>query len=550
MKQFSFFVFFLILTFSLPLMAQDVNITFQVDMTNQDFVPGEVGISGTFNGFAFLQMEDQGDNLFAITLSLASGINIQYKFRNGGAWENPPSTCGTGDFGNRVLLIPEEDMVLETVCFSSCAACVAPGQEYTLTLRVNASQIFDFDQNGVHIAGSFNNFVPEPMTNVGILNYIFTAQVEEGSTVLYKFLNGNSFDGVENVPGECGVDDGFGGFNRLFEMPSEDTVLENVCFASCEPCGALIPYSVTLRVDASQLEEIHPQGIFVGGDFTEFIPEPMTDQGNGIYETTLIAVAGQPLRWKYLNGPTYNEQESVPFACGISDGFGGFNRVFAVPAEDVVLDLVCFSSCSACIDPNNLYSLVFQVDAAELETIHPSGIFIAGSFNNFTPEPMANSLDDKYSFTTIVEAGTTVVWKYLNGPSFDNAETVPPSCGDDDGFGGFNRIHEMASGFTLLETTCFSSCAGCIISSTESISQTNLTLFPNPNQGEFNIQSPLSGNGQLSVYDLSGRLIFSRQAAARSGENIFFETGILDSGIYVVVFDLNESRLTAKMTVL
>ena len=548
MKQFSFLVLFINLTLILPLMAQDVGVTFQVDMTNEDVV-GSVGVSGSFNGFDFLPMVNLGNNVYGVTVDLMPGSSIEYKFRNGEAYENPPVACGTGDFGNRELLVPQESVTLDLVCYATCAAC-AVIEEYTLTFRVNASQIFDFDQNGVHIAGNFNNYTPQPMTNVGILNYTFTAQIEAGTTVLFKFLNGNSFDGAESVPGICGVDDGFGGFNRSFEMPAEDVVLDNVCFAACEPCSALSFYSVTLRVDASQVDEIDPQGIFIGGNFSEFIPEAMIDQGNGFYEHTINAPAGQPLRWKYLNGPTYNEQESVPSACGIDDGLGGLNRLFVVPAEDVVLDLVCFSSCSTCVNPDDLYNLVFQVDASELETIDPAGIFIAGSFNGFTPVNMTDAGNDIYTFSAVIETGTTVLWKYLNGASFDNDEDVPAACGSDDGFGGFNRTFEMPSSNTVLSTTCFSSCAACIISSTENASTTNLALFPNPNQGDFNIQSPLSGNGQVSVYDLSGRLIFSKQVATSSGENIQIGTSIVDSGIYIVVFDLNETRYTAKMTVL
>lgn len=547
MKQFSFLVLFINLL-SFPLMAQNASITFQVDMTNEN-VSGNVGVSGSFNGFAFLPMVNLGSDIYEVTVDLLPGSSIEYKFRNGEAYENPPAACGTGDFGNRELLVPQESVILDLVCYATCAVC-AVIEEYTLTFRVNASQIFDFDQNGVHIAGNFNNYTPQPMTNVGILNYTFTAQIEAGTTVLFKFLNGNSFDGAESVPGICGVDDGFGGFNRSFEMPAEDVVLDNVCFAACEPCGALSFYSVTLRVDASQVEEIHPEGIFIGGNFSEFIPEAMIDQGNGIYEHTINAPAGQPLRWKYLNGPTYNEQESVPSACGIDDGLGGLNRLFIVPAEDAVLNLVCFSSCSTCVNPDDLYNLVFQVDASELGTIDPAGIFIAGSFNGFTPVNMTDAGNDIYTFSAVIETGTTVLWKYLNGASFDNDEDVPAACGESDGFGGFNRILEMPSSNTILPLTCFSSCGACIISSTENTFTNRLELFPNPNRGDFNILSPLSGNGQLSLYDLSGRLIFATQVSARSGENIPLETGILNSGIYIVVFDLNESRFTAKMTVL
>jgi hypothetical protein len=72
------------------------------------------------------------------------------------------------------------------------------------------------------------------MTNVG--GGIFKTEVSIDTTAIvqYKFINGTAF---ESVPSVCGVDDGFGGFNRSIVVPeAEIFALPIVCFSSCENC--------------------------------------------------------------------------------------------------------------------------------------------------------------------------------------------------------------------------------------------------------------------------------------------------------------------------
>ncbi|NQX92143.1 MAG: T9SS type A sorting domain-containing protein, partial [Flavobacteriales bacterium] len=45
-----------------------------------------------------------------------------------------------------------------------------------------------------------------------------------------------SFDGAESVPFECGVDDGFGGYNRSYNTSTSDATLPLVCFSACSEC--------------------------------------------------------------------------------------------------------------------------------------------------------------------------------------------------------------------------------------------------------------------------------------------------------------------------
>ena len=145
----------------------------------------------------------------------------QTLFRSGaGAWTD---AAAVADFAHTVRLNMTSDIVTTT-----------------LTLNVQMTQE-DVGTNGVYVAGSFNGFDPAAteMTDPdGDGIYSVTVDVGIGDTVQYKFLNGPSFDFEESVPMECGVDNGFGGFDRS-TIVLDATELAPVCFGGCEFCQVL-----------------------------------------------------------------------------------------------------------------------------------------------------------------------------------------------------------------------------------------------------------------------------------------------------------------------
>lgn len=105
-------------------------------------------------------------------------------------------------------------------------------------------------------------------------------------------------------------------------------------------------------------------------------------------------------------------------------------------------------------------SVTFNVDM-QFETTDPAGVFIAGTFNGWTPEPMTDNGNDTWSYTADVEAGSEVQWKYVNGNTFENGDLS--DCGVDDGFGGFNRaivVNTLEP--VILDLTCYNACVGCV----------------------------------------------------------------------------------------
>ena len=237
------------------LSVNTVDVTFRVDLSQEDISFGDtISISGTFNDFEKLIMDPVGNSVFETTVTFVEGEPIEYKFRINSEFESPSGLCATGQFNNRVLTIPNTDTTLDLVCYSSCTACPDPSNINDITFRVDASELGSISPSGIYIAGSFNGFTPTQMNSDGGGVFSFTTSQVDGETLLWKYLNGNSFAGEEDVPSACGLPDGFGGNNRVLVMPGEETVLDAVCFGSCEPCESSIscenPYPA---VDESSL---------------------------------------------------------------------------------------------------------------------------------------------------------------------------------------------------------------------------------------------------------------------------------------------------------
>lgn len=337
-----------------------VTIEFRVNMSNQIVSPNGVHIAGSFNGFTAdsTLMSPLGGGIYFATVTVLSGTAIEYKYINGDSFlfeEQVPSTCGVANgLGgyNRSILAPSAAIILNPVCFSSCANCVSPIL-VNVAFRVNMNNEI-VSANGVHIAGSFNNFSADStlMNPIGGGIYEAILALDTTATITYKFINGNSFATVENVPSGCGISDGFGGYNRQLVVPNVDDTLALVCFSSCSNCTTPAYVNVTLLVDLTGLT-VSPNGVHIAGTFNGFSASatPMILVGNSIYTASFYLDTTSTIEYKYINGDAFGVglDETVPAACGVSNGFGGYNRYLNVPETDDTLNVVCFSSCAACL---------------------------------------------------------------------------------------------------------------------------------------------------------------------------------------------------------
>ena len=211
-----------------------------------------------------------------------------------------------------------------------------------VTFRVNM-QYQTVGANGVRIAGNFQGWNPAatPMTRslTDTNVWLFSDTFNVGDTLQFKYINGNSWGQAESVPATCAT-----GGNRTYIIAPSNPTLPLVCFSSCTNCAA--QRAVTFRVNMTGQTIIG--AVYIAGSFNNFsaTADTMTPVGNNIYQRTYQLQEGVAVRYKFLRGPSFSNEETVPAACGVSNGFGGFDREFTPGAANTTLPALLFGSCN------------------------------------------------------------------------------------------------------------------------------------------------------------------------------------------------------------
>lgn len=479
-------------------------VTFHVDMRDQTVGTGGVQLAGSFNNWSTTAnpMTNTGGSVYAATLTLISDSAFTYRFVNGNTtagYEIVPSACGvpaSGGMYNRSITVPAGNSNLTAVCFGSCEPCPPL---VNISFAVDMSQQ-SINPQGVHVAGSFNswNTASHPMSNLG--NNVFgrTIQATPGTTLQFKYVNGNTPAGYELVPASCGIQGSGGVYNRYMTVGNSDTTLAEVCFSSCMDCPQLI--NLTLKVDMSETT-VSPNGVHVAGSFNNFSPNatPMANQGNNVYIATVAVWENDFVTYRFVNGNTTAGFESVPEACGISSGAGGFDRYVQMGSTSVTAPEVCFSSCTDCTGNPDEVSVTFKVDMAQ-QNIAAEGVFLAGSFNNWNmaATQMIHLGNKVYSTTINLLKNTEAKYRFVNGNTSAGYESVPNACGTPGTSGGNERSLTVPEQDITLPEVCFSMCEDCPpaelyqITFRVDMSKQTVGVFGVHVAGDFNAWNPLA----------------------------------------------------------
>ena len=221
---------------------------------------------------------------------------------------------------------------------------VTPGSvQATSIVTFQVNMQYQTVNNGVRIAGNFQGWNPgatlltRSMSDTNVWMYNDTFNV--GDTLQYKYVNGNAWGQDESVPAACAV-----GGNRFYVVAAGNPTLPLVCYASCTNCAP--QRSITFRVNMTGLTV--NSRVHIVGSFNNFsaTADTMTPMGNNIFQRTYQLQQGVSVRYKFLNGPSFANEEIVPAACGVSNGFGGFDREYTTSTANATLPAVLFSSCN------------------------------------------------------------------------------------------------------------------------------------------------------------------------------------------------------------
>lgn len=330
---------------------------------------------------------------------------------------------------------------------------------------------------GVHIAGNFQGWDPaataltdDDMDGV----YEVTIELPSDSTYEFKFINGASWDFVEDVPPTCQVEVA-GNDNRFIHVGADDTdVTYHVCYASCAACGMT---TVRMRVDMSVEAAVSPNGVHVAGNFQGWDPagSAMTDaDGDGVWEYWASFYADSldegNLVFKFINGNSWTNPNENLTGEDCADDFGNrileFTDLNMVMVGDAATNAApCYNACGTCLSPTQV---TFRVDMTTQETVSVNGVHIAGSFQGWTPSanPLADDDGDGIWEATIGIAAGDIQFKFVNGNDWsgngdgnvDN-ELIVGDCAAE---GSDNRLLTVGAEDLVYEV-CYNSCeAGCI----------------------------------------------------------------------------------------
>ena len=310
-------------------------VTFNVNMSDQ-----EVGSEGPtlwmgayYPAAGFIMTDDDGDQIWSYTLDLDPGT-YTYKFRNGwwsdwntgSGWEDVPQECEIGQYGDREVVVGNDSVVIDPVCFSSCSSECVEIIYSNVTFQVDMTDQNLSPSDIVYVNGTFNGWCGacNPMSDANE-DGIWELTIELGAGSYEYIYTTNGWEGLQAgapIGSECDYlsTDNFGNYG--FELDGEDLLLDLYCFGTCyDTCIDPVQVDVTFSVDMSN-ETVNGSVYMIGSyqsvvPWSPFIlPTQMQDvNGDGIYSATVSLLSDDYIEYKFVNGDIVESNEGVG-ACG------------------------------------------------------------------------------------------------------------------------------------------------------------------------------------------------------------------------------------------
>lgn len=394
--------------------AQMVDVTFNLNMSTVETNPSGVFLcAGPFGTPGTTPMtDDDGDDVWTVTVQLTQGSNTIYSFANGNCpdWSCKENIvgqdCAVGQWADRQLTDVQPGTIINT-CFGQCSNTLtcASIEEVEVTFNLNMNSVTTSPDGVFLCAGAFGAPGTTPMSDPdGDDVWTVTVGLPEGTFTVYSFANGNcpDYSCKEDIQGQdCAVGEWA---DRQLEDVQAGTVI-NTCFNQCsttldcepaQPCidtlqidstaicpGILAPVCgcdgvtydneceaenyggvtswtqgecstsslVTFQVDISNNGGSGAVSVFGSFNDWTFPGVPMTDNdGDGIYEVTEEVNSGG-LEWKFVLNDMAEAFDGNDSLCTLTTG-EFTNRFYNLlpGAGDVTLAPYCFESCDLCAD--------------------------------------------------------------------------------------------------------------------------------------------------------------------------------------------------------
>jgi len=404
----------------------------------------------------------------------------------------------------------------------------ASGGPYTDQTTYNAAAATHIDTVAIPLTGNYEFRLTDSYgdglydgTNTG--TYLVEKLCAWGNSIIDTGAGANDYDPGAAVPNVASYD------SAVFNM-------------SC------IQYkNVTFNVDMNQVTQSFttPE---VNGFWNNWCGNcnPLTDaNGDGIWSTTLPLPLGSTQEYKFSADAWTIQEQNNPAAPCTNGNATYTNRVLVVPATDTVLNVVCWSQCTACdVDVTLKVNMAWE---KANNAINTNGVHVAGDFQGWSPSTTAmldTNNDGIYEVTITVPANSSIQYKFINGNAWGSDESVPSACVVPT---TNNRGATFAYGDSTMSPVCYGKCTDCAAGLGESLQ--NVSLFPNPTRGQFNLaRMDAATEVEVSVLDLQGKVL----TVAKWNEGVdtlSIDLSSFANGVYMVRMTSEEGSRTMRVSV-
>lgn len=210
------------------------------------------------------------------------------------------------------------------------------------------------NSTGVHVTGDFQTLAGFPngdwqsnttpmVQEVADTNiYSIVVDVPAFAKYEYKFLNGDQFYDVEFVPVESRVGYNFNDNRWLYvdSLSNDTTFVGAIRFSGNAPAEKTL---VRFLVDMAN-ETVSSHGVYISSTANDLalVVDHLYNFDAAVWEGILYS-SEPTVAYRFVNGNTISDAEMVPVTCG-AEGLR-----LANPDTDLVLPVVCFASCFACL---------------------------------------------------------------------------------------------------------------------------------------------------------------------------------------------------------
>ncbi len=294
--------------------------------------------------------------------------------------------------------------------------------------------------------------------------------------------------------------------------------------------SAAAQVDVTFQVDMNDVTEFTTPEI--NGIFNAWCGNcaPMSDaDGDGVWDLT-ISLAPGTYEYKYSFDNWTGQETLVPgSSCTMTTGIYT-NRVLNVSVADS-LPVVCWGSCEACGISSGPYNIMFVVDMNASGTTFTTPE-VNGTFNNWCGgcAPMSDANADNIWELTIPLNTGIYEYKYAYDTwAGSEALTAGDPCTVTNS--GFTNRTLDVTGTLVMDTVCYGTCISCGGINVNEINAEGFSIYPNPVQNSFMIQSANLVKA-ISIIDNTGKRITLPTVTLNN--NVQVNTESLSTGIYHV----------------